>query len=263
MAKAVAHPAVQSQSLAKALDRAAQLLRGLEELGLSDEAIQLPIDHLDKRRELVVCWQGLAHPASAESSASCTLAEAAQIMGSNFHGPTDANKQFGIRMGQKVFRSVPFSAEALRACKDTHVLVATPGMSIMDIHGKASQKFCSKSNPWHGVEAQKFAQVKIVSGWYLIRKEAVPSSTSKMWANQLAMVKSPDFVPEANLAVYAYVIHFLVTGERLFRTLWVRTNSVTAGGDRVSLYGDADGLHVTDWYDDAHSSIGVAEARNF
>jgi hypothetical protein len=259
MAKTIAHPEV--PSLAKALAKAAQLHRGLEELGLSDEAVQKAIDDLDFRRKVVVAWENLAHPALAGSGVSCTLAEAAQIMGDDFHGPADANKQFGIRMGQKVFRSVPFGAEVLKACKDTHVLLAVPGMSIMDIHGKASQVFYSESSPWYGVDVQEFAHVKIKPGWYLIRKEAVPGSASKTWVDQQAMLVPPEFVPEANLAVYAYVVHFLTIGERLYRKLWVRTNSVTASGNRVGLGGRADGLLVGRWYGHAYGGVGVAEAR--
>jgi hypothetical protein len=259
MTKVIAHP--DSPSLAKAVATAAHLLRVLEEEGLSQTALQKPIDNLDFRRELVVWWETNANPASAGSTGGCTLAEAAQIMGSNFHGPQHTNKYFGVRMGQKVFKSVPFDAETLRAVADTHVLVAAPAVSVMDIRGKATDVFYSNRDPWYGLREQKFAQAKIEAGWYLVRKDEVPHSTSKRWSDQQTMVKSPDFVPEANLAAYAYAVHFLATGERMFSRVWTRTNSVAAEGGRVYLDGDADGLGVDDWNDGAGCDVGVASAR--
>ncbi|MGH7157353.1 MAG: hypothetical protein ACREGG_04570, partial [Candidatus Saccharimonadales bacterium] len=157
------------------------------------------------------------------------MVKATQIMGNNFHGPAVVRKHLGINLGHdKRFKTVPFSAQELSAVAGTHVLVAVPAVSIMDIHTKAAQAFYSQSDPWYGERWQEFAYAELEPGWYLVRKDEVPDSTSKRWNEQAAMVAEPDFVPEANLAVYAWVLHYLATDERMFAHNWVRTNSVTA-----------------------------------
>lgn len=210
-------------------------------------------------RRVVRVVQGDELPAG-----SVTPEEAAQIMGSNFHSVDQAEVQFGFRLSarqKRVLLNVPISANVLQAAKDTHVLVPGIPLSIMNIHAAASGEFYSRTNPWYGEPVQKFAQAKIKVGWYLIRKEAVPESTSKTWSEQQAMLTGDEFVPEANLAVYAAILHYQQTGERLFNRVWARTNSVTADGRRVDLGGYSSGLDLGYWGDDAYGFIGVASLR--
>ncbi len=264
MTDVIANPDV--QALGKAVSRADQLLHVLEEAGLSPKALQGPIDDPTGRRELVIYWSNLFDPKPAEDNGQFyTLTEVAQLLGGDFHGPDQARKFFGGRMNQKCFQpSVVFDAEEVRAHKGTHVLVAAPRISVMGVHAKAAQFFLSKEDPWFGESNQRraFTDAKIAEAdWYWHTKEAVPSSTSVVWDQQLGMVWPPDFVPEANLSVYVYALHKLATGERLFRQLWVRVSSVSADGYRVGLHGYSDGLYVSRWSDDAGSDVGVAAAR--
>lgn len=196
--------------------------------------------------------------------ATCSLAEAALIMGSNFHGPAAVKKHFGITLGRnQQWKSVPFSADELHAVADTHVLVAAPAVSLMEVYGHASQAFYSKHNPWYGERRQRnaFSDAKIEPGWYLIRKQEMPDSPRRNFAEQCGLVQPPDFVPEANLAAYAWVLHYLDSGERMFTRCWVRTASCTSKGLRVGLDDDVDGLIVSGWDDYAGGSVGVASAR--
>lgn len=183
-------------------------------------------------------------------SGSITPEEAAQIMGNNFHGVVAAETQFGFRLNAKDKRTllnVPFLAGVLQVCRETHVLVPGLPLSIMDIYGKASHAFNSSRNPWFAESGQEFAHTKVIPGWYLIRRNEVAGSRSKTWSEQKAVLVDPDFVPEANLAAYAYVLHYVATGERIFSKAWVRTNSVAADGNRVNLNGKWDGLRVNRW----------------
>lgn len=257
----IANPDV--QALGRAVSRAGQLLRVLEEAGLSQKALQGPIDDQDGRLELVIWWEDRFNPKPGFASDIYTMAEAARILDGDFHGPDQARKFFGGRMSQKCFRDVAFDAEEVRTLKGTHVLVAVPRLSVMGIHAKAPQVFQSKDDPWFGASNQRraFTDDKLEPDWYWVRKETVPGGTSTHWEAQRGMVQAPDFVPEANLAVYAYAVHKLTTGEQMFSRVWVRTNSVTSAGGRVSLDGDADGLRVDGYGDSAGSNIGVAEAR--
>ncbi len=197
-------------------------------------------------------------------SGNVTPEEAAQIMGSNFHPVAAAAAAFGFRPSAKHKRellNVPFGREILSTCQRTHILVPGLPLSITDIHKLAAREFYSQADPWYGQAEQKFGRDKIKLGWYLVRKDAVPNSTSRTWNEQQGLVPEGEFVPEANLAVYAAILHKLQTGERLFSRVWVRTNSGTAHGGPGGVGFRSDGLFVGSWDDDAYSSIGVASAR--
>lgn len=228
----------------------------------ADEAFWAALAH-DKGLELWPRVMALVQGTEqTESANSCTLAEAAQIMVNNFHGPAAVTKHLGIKLGRsKQWQTVPFSSNELQAVADTHVLVAAPAVSIMDIHAVASHAFYSDRDPWYGESRQTFAHEKCQPGWYLVSVDEVPGSTNKRWDDQRDMVQQPDFVPVANVAAYAWVLHYMATGERMFARVWVRTDSVTADGSRVYLSGRVSGLGIYYWIDSAFSNIGVVSAR--
>src|SRR3989344_2092436 len=122
--------------LGRAVFKAGQLLRVLEDAGLSATAEQRPIDDPDFRRELVAWWEANGNPQVAgASNGSCPVALAADIMETNFHGVGALKRHFGLKSGrQKAYQTVPFGADTLRACKDSHVLVACASWSLMDVH---------------------------------------------------------------------------------------------------------------------------------
>lgn len=210
-----------------------------------------------------------------------TLNEAASIMDKkNFHGPTVVRKRLGINLRHRSFNTVPFGADVLQAVAYSHVLVAVPSVSIMDLHAKRSELFLtrhglqrlafgSNRDPWYGEPLQRiaFSEAKTEPGWYLLRKDHAWGSVSRDFPGQCVLVRPPDFVPEANLVVYAWILHYLATGERMFSRYWVRTHSQTAENDRhVRLRGDKGGLIISRWRDDAAGfgapqSVGIASAR--
>ena len=197
-------------------------------------------------------------------SESCSIAVAAKIMGNNFHGPTEVRRLLALRLRNKQFDRVPFSPVVLMDYKDTHVLVATPPVNIKDLYDRVPQVFFQEKNAWftRSEETDAVGCEVIAPGWYLVRKEAMPGSFYLDHASQCAFVQEPDFVPEANLAVYAWVVHHLSTGEAMFSSHWLRTNSWGGVEDsRVGLYSEDGLLHVNRWVARAYDFIGIASAR--
>lgn len=184
-------------------------------------------------------------------------------MGGNFHDPAQWASQCGFRLTKAhkaTFAEVPFSAELLKLCKDTHILVPILKLSIMQLHGKFNGLFYQKDDPWYRTEA--FANKQAEVGWILLRREVVPGSTSRSWTDQQALVPEGEQVPSATELVQAVICHAVLTEERLLPSLYARTSSVDSGGSRVNVGRfDADGLSVGYWRGNASSFVGLAGAR--
>ena len=194
---------------------------------------------------------------------------AREIMGKNYLGIEEVVRQFGAAYTEEqlaLLAEIPFSEVVLEKCKDTHILVAGFPMTILDVRAKAPNKkpktFYSYKDAWYN--NQSFAKdEKLEVRWYLIRKEAVVGSTSKNFDDQKALLSECEEVPRACELVYAVVLYFLVTGERLFPNLYVRTMSLDSDGIRVVVgYFGSDGLFVGSFWDDVrYVLLGVASAR--
>ncbi len=197
--------------------------------------------------------------------------EAKAIMGNNFFGPEEAAKHFGARWTQDqldALATVPFSKEALEACKDTHVLVAGYPMTLLQVRGKANKAkkgklFYTTTGGWY--ESEAFAKkTKVEVRWYLIRKKPVDNSTNKSWVDQQALLKD-ETTPTACVMVYTIIGHFLNTGERLFENIYVRCSNIDSDGIRVLVgrFG-ASGLFVGGFAGDGCGSfLGLSASRNF
>lgn len=201
------------------------------------------------------------------STTPVTLDQAESIMGTNFHGVNALEKFLGRSLSAKnkrdLNKAVPFSAEVLEACRDTHVLVACAGISLMEVWNVQTALFYAKSDPWY--KSQQFATTKVKAGWYLVRKTPVPDSTSKTWTEQCELLTEAEEVPSASVLAQAILIHYLETNERLFEAIYVRVSDVGSVGDRVDLgLFDQDGLRVSGfWGGNRGSSIGVSASRKF
>jgi hypothetical protein len=140
--------------------------------------------------------------------------------------------------------------------------VADIGLSIMDLKKLEKCKGLFRDQTWY--EKYSFAKHTQKPSWRLIRKTPVENSFDKNWEEQQSLLNSQtDEVPLARQLVYTIFFHFLVTGERLFRTSHVRTSDVDSLGDHFDV-GDVDdgGLSVILWRDNGRSSsLGVASAR--
>jgi hypothetical protein len=200
-----------------------------------------------------------------EPSTSQKLAR--EIMGKDFFGIEEAIKHFGVNATKQqlaYLTEVPFSEEVLKSCKDTHVLVATFPLSILDIRGiakKQSDRTLFYSQDWY--DKQAFAKDKGEVGWQLVRKEPIANSTSKTWSDQQALLSKDEETPTARIVVYTMVGHLLATGERLFEKIYVRCVDLDSGGGRVFVGRfSAKGLYVSIWDGDCRiDNVGVSAAR--
>jgi hypothetical protein len=206
---------------------------------------------------------GLLPPLYQRSDA---VKAAAEIMGTNFHGPEAAHGRIGVPFlseYHEVAAAMPFSPEVLEACKDTHLLVWLAPLSLMEVWDKQTKLFYSKSDPWYGKRAERsWSKAKITAGWYLVRKAEAPDSRFKNWTEQQQQLMSDEEVPSAGVMAQAILIHYLETQERLFENVYVRTSSVDSDGNRVLVgcFG-ADGLIVGSWGGERVSHFGLASSR--
>ena len=185
-----------------------------------------------------------------------------KIMGKNFLGIPEVVKHFGAISPADLLalQQIPFDEETLKACADTHILVADVGLSLLGVRQKA-RKGLFYSQEWF--DNEEFAKRTETARWRLIRKTPVDGSFSKNWSEQQALIDSISEVPSARQVVYTMILHLLATGERLFEKVYVRTCDVDSDGDRVGVgrFG-VDGLRVHSWDDsDRGGGLGVASAR--
>lgn len=195
-----------------------------------------------------------------------TLDEAAQIMGDNFHCIEALERHMAVKLSsksKKLFLTVPFSAEVLQACRETHVLVACGALSLMDIWQAQTGLFYAKSEPWYGARDEQFARSKVKAGWQLVRKNPVPDSTRRTWNEQNALLGQDEQVPSASVLAQAILIHYQETEERLYETIYVRCSDVNSIGGHVYLgIFDQYGLHVdNDWGSRRFNRVGLSSSR--
>ncbi len=191
-------------------------------------------------------WEKMAHDEAAFRRALSAVSAgpvrpevAARIMGGNFLS-TFAASQFlsGGRFpdaDDPVMKTVPFSAEFLSVCRDTHILVAAPPLSLLDIHRKAKELFGDKGKPWFASE--NFAKTKMEMGWYLVGQEPVLGSVSSTWEEQKALLSEEEIVPTTALLAYVAVAWFRQFGRRFPEHIYVRTSDITSDGKHVGFGG--------------------------
>ena len=255
MAQVIANP-----SPTQVLGRANECLRRLLEAGLPFDALQLPITDAEARDRLVTYWSaGCYEPTTDQRLAR-------EIMGLSFFGVEEAVRHFGLKPKKAQLTTlgkIRFSEAILRECQDTHLLVGTFPLSILEIRAKVDRGlFCSYEDAWYN-NGEPFAKLRCLVAWHLIRKTPVPNSTSKTWDEQQALLAENKETPQTNVMVYATIGHFLATGERLFPNLYVRCSDLDSGGPRVYLGRfDAHGLYVSYYWDvNRNGHIGLASAR--
>lgn len=204
-------------------------------------------------------------------------AKARQIMSKNFLGVNEAAKYLRIEPAEadlKIFAGVPFSEATLKECKDTHILVADFGLSIMQVKEIAPHLFFSPTSGWYEVHSFSKEQGKVC--WRLVRKDAVLYSENKTWQDQLKLLPANEEPPAARVMVYTIILRYLATGEKLFKLMYARTFSVSSGPNSWTpptvghvVVGEFDGglrLYATDYkmvqtdtFRDRH--VGLASIR--
>ncbi len=242
MASTVAHP-----DPSKVIARTAECMRRLMDAGLTFDDLQTPIDDPDFRQRLVTFWRRGGIVVEVQETESQKAARA--IMRTNFLGLPEVVQHFGhvSEIPLATLAEIPFSEETLRACAETHVLVADIGLSILNVRQKARNGLFYPQD-WFNSEA--FAQETDKACWRLIRKTPVDSSRRKTWNEQMKLIPDSDEVPSARQVINMIILHFLVNGERLLKTLYVRTSSNSSCGFWVDVCSiDRVGLHINRYND--------------
>jgi hypothetical protein len=251
--KAVVSPIPRAQSH--------ELLNKLEAAGLISTLAQRVIDSKDNELAKKV----VRLIANGSFGPSASQERAREIMGRNFFGVEEAILHFGVNPSEESLayfsHKVPWSEEVLTKCKDTHILIAVFPMSILDIRGKATDKFYTQD--WYN--KQTFAKNKGEVSWQLVRKTPVENSTDKTWDEQQTLLLQDEVTPSAQVMVYTIIGHFLATGERLFEKIWARCSDLDSDGDHVDVgLFVARGLRVYDYWDGSRrSNVGVSAAKKF
>ena len=277
MSSGITNPTA-SDTIDKVLANTAQLLRLLREAGLTDEARQRVINDPEFRTRLVMFWND-----NQTIDTTTTAEQAAEIMGTNFHGISALEQHMGVNLSarsKKLFQIVPFNVELLQSCCETHVLVACGALSFMDVWGQQSELFDREFDPinndedciatdckmWFGTPEEEWARRPIKAGWQLVRKQLVGFATGKTWEEQKELLESDEQVPSASVLAQVILIHYLETlsgskPERLFEKVVARSSDTTPYDTQVHLgYFDQDGLVVAGWDDDRWSWCGLASS---
>lgn len=203
-----------------------------------------------------------------KSGVTTAVDDAARIMGKgNFHGVKALQVHLGVTLSnatkKKWFGTVPFSPEVLDMCKDTHVLVACAGISLMEVRKAQTSLFYTRNDPWWRKE-QRVAQVPAEAGWHLVRKDPAPNSTKLNWIDQLSLLDGGvDEVPSASVLAQVILIHRLETYEILFDDYRVRVSDVGSGGGQITIsQSGLFGLDVFGMSDDIYAPVlGVASSQ--
>lgn len=189
---------------------------------------------------------------------------ARRTMAKNFLGIPEVAKAFGFvgPKAQAALVDIPFNEATLRSCRETHVLVADIGLSILDVRGRMKRGlFRVYEKSWYNTE--NFAECTEKARWRLIRKTPVANSTSKDWNKQTALLVKNEEVPTARQVVYAIMLYLTKTDERLFERVCVRTIDVVSSCYHVYV-GDLErGLCINRCGDDeALENLGLSSSRD-
>ncbi|MCL5017318.1 MAG: hypothetical protein M1155_01465 [Patescibacteria group bacterium] len=242
-----------------------ELLMKLEKAGLLPQDAQRVIDSKGNavaEEMLYVLRNGVFEPTKSQKAAK-------EIMGNNFFGIEDAIEHFKLRPTRSeiaTLQDVPFSEATLRACKDTHVLVAVFSLSILEmLSNKMLQPLFSVGDtekaPWF--KKEKFFWKEGEVRWCLIRKNPEDDSFNEEWVDQLSRFGMHSDPARVRMAVYAALGHFLKTGERMFAEGMARCAELDESGRRITVGPfKEDGLRIQAWWDDSRAYfVGAASAH--
>jgi hypothetical protein len=184
-----------------------------------------------------------------------SCADAAIVMGKNFVGLDELQNLIRINSDIQEI-PIPWRVETLEKYKDSHFLVFVPALSLIDMTLLEFGKPFFKEN-WFTFEA--FAATRLDATWHLIQKTSVFDSGNKWWLEQKAMLNVRECVPTTAVLVFAIIVYFLKTGERLFEKEYLRTLDVCNTRQRISLAGfNTTGVHLHNWPEFDYFHIKVA-----
>lgn len=242
-----------------------EVLIKLETAGLTPEIAQRIIGskgNVVAEEMLYVALNGIYEPTRSQKAAK-------EIMGKNFFGIEDAIEHFKIRPSRTqlaMLADVPFSEATLKACKNTHVLVARFTMSILEMFGNKLLRHLfglddQEKEPWFKKHGFSWSEGHV--SWYLVSKNPMANSFNREWVDQLAQLGDKSDPAPVSVAVYAALGHFLKTGEKMFKEGMARCAELDLNGRRVTIGPfKEDGLRLWAWWDDVrYFETGSASVR--
>lgn len=220
-----------------------------------------------------------------EGSVHHKLARA--TLGNNFFGVEEWSALYGVNFTTRQLRAVadfPWGEDVLSAScpfvesktiRETHFaflgLDRFKGKPLtirkwQEIHPASGQPrfYFYGQDAWYGGE--RFATNEVCRlRWYLMFREIVPGSTSKLFEEQQAMLSADYEVPRAVEEATKDILYYRRNGVYLNPTVWARCQDIDSGGSRVGVGDfDAGGLFVSSSLGDYRDSyIGVAASRKF
>lgn len=243
-----------------------ELLNRLEAAGLTPDLAQEIVDAKDNYlARAIIRAVGEARPHFCES-----YERARRIMGRNFFGINEAGAYFGIEpsrvLGPALFarlaNGIPFADEMLKACRETHILVAVFPISIMEIREQPENRHLFDRQDWYA--DYPFAKERGELGWHLVRKAPVDNSRGKPWDEQISFLHANESVPTARVMTYSIIGHFRATGELLLDGVGVRTADTTCNyyREHVASFGTGSRLVIDHFGDgkEGYPNIGLASS---
>jgi len=168
---------------------------------------------------------------------------AQKIMKLNFFGIEEAARYLQVTPTRNQRHPVIECTERqLYKMRDTHILVADFGLSVLDIRSRVQRElFSLKARS--GYDGEEFATQRDTPNWRLVRKLPVKNSPGATWDEQQDLLAEDEETPTARIMVYTIIGHFLHVGERLFEAMYVRCSDKHTDGRRVRVgYFDIEGL---------------------
>lgn len=209
------------------LERISRRSKGLVRLPLGSlvgEALQLEVS---TGLLLGGTFDRIMNPIAIEEPRMHSAARA--IMGENFLGFREVSSVFGVMTDAKIqaLADIPFSAATLKACRDSHVLFADVGISIVDIRLRMwmENMFTAEANSWY--DRQEFAQSVEPASWRLLRTSPIQGSENLNCSDQLLTLGKDEAVPTARQVTYALMLMACAISSyrRFLQDCYVRTST--------------------------------------
>ena len=233
----------------------------LAELGEEIEGKQALAFELSQDPDIVEEWK--ARRIQKPKPGTTTLERAREIMDRHLIMPEEASKCLKFEFTPEQLQElsiVSWSEEDLKECRDTHILVPGFPLLIVEMIDRApANTFYYKKSDYG---RQKYATEERVScRWYLIRKNIVPDSTSKIFEQQLNLLPVQDEVPRSCEMAYALAVYCLVRGQKLFPDKYARCSDLSSHGGRVDVSFCDGRLSIAYWDVGAGVAFGLASSR--
>lgn len=198
--------------------------------------------------------------------------EARKIMNS-FIGPEEANKHWRtvpLLEHAIVLSNTLFPEDLLVRLSESHILVVVPPAisicAMWDVAYLRSGRNIFARQYWYRKQNFAWSNGDEVWTWWFVRKSSVPDSFNKTWHKQKALLGNVEEVPSARILTYAIITHFLATGERLLKDVFVRTVSPVLSNRRVRVgfFGEEEGFSIGYCPDHVFSGrLGISSAISY